>query len=214
MTELIIGGSGSGKSEYAENEAVKISGEHLIYLATMENHGAEAERRIKKHRKNRDGKGFFTVELPLNVGTLSDRMLNGEIRAEAGKSTVLLEALSSLLANEMFSAEARSDSDQGKKDRNALTKYVCNKILYDIRALSSGVKDLIIVSDDVFRDGRAYGGFTEEYMRALGFLHSEIAAFSDRVIEMVSGNAVIWKDRKALPGEDLGNKLHGPEKGV
>ena len=35
MIVLVIGGSGSGKSEYAENLAVSLRQDSLIYIATM-----------------------------------------------------------------------------------------------------------------------------------------------------------------------------------
>ena len=53
MLALIIGGAGSGKSEYAEKIAVRLAkeaGGPLVYLATMVSGGKEADARIRKHR--------------------------------------------------------------------------------------------------------------------------------------------------------------------
>ena len=68
MMVLVTGASGSGKSEYAEGVAVKLAGKgNLYYLATMRVYGEEGARRVERHRKLRAGKGFQTVECPVNV---------------------------------------------------------------------------------------------------------------------------------------------------
>ena len=62
MFVLINGGSGSGKSEYAENRAVMLSkkeGLLLYYIATMKPFGEEGKRRVERHRRLRSGKGYF-----------------------------------------------------------------------------------------------------------------------------------------------------------
>ncbi len=181
MLELVIGGSGSGKSEYAESEAQRLFSESsfngsLIYLATMENNGDEAAERIGRHRDRRKTKGFETVEMSSGVGALSEKRRDGQ-----GKPTVLLEALSNLLANEIFS--------YGPSDG----KNASERILKDINKLNAFCGNLVIVSDDVFRDGCSYSSETEEYMRSLAFLHRSIALSADRVIEVTAGNAVLWK---------------------
>ena len=69
MMELVTGGSGSGKSAYAESV---ICGKHrllcettenapLYYIADMIPYGRETEKKIKAHRKMRAGKGFVTL---------------------------------------------------------------------------------------------------------------------------------------------------------
>ena len=70
MLHLIIGGSGSGKSEYAENQAVLLSKKEdlsLYYIATMKPFGEEGKRRVERHRRLRSGKGFFTIEHYVNL---------------------------------------------------------------------------------------------------------------------------------------------------
>ena len=57
MLTLVIGGSASGKSEYAEQHVMSLNGAR-IYIATMEPFGKEAEDRISKHRQMRKNKGF------------------------------------------------------------------------------------------------------------------------------------------------------------
>ena len=62
MTVLILGGSGSGKSAYAEETALALAGEGAkYYLATMEAGDGEALERVNRHRQMRKGKGFVTL---------------------------------------------------------------------------------------------------------------------------------------------------------
>ncbi len=63
MMALVIGGSGSGKSSYAEELAVSLSSPAAkkYYLATMQVFGREGEQRVERHRALRRGKGFLPL---------------------------------------------------------------------------------------------------------------------------------------------------------
>lgn len=97
MLCLVTGSSGSGKSEWAEGKILEIAGEKKLYLATMRSFGAEGERRVKRHRALRAGKGFETIERAVDLTGIPPETLRG--------ATVLLEDLSNLIANEMFDPE-------------------------------------------------------------------------------------------------------------
>ena len=92
MFTLIIGGAASGKSALAERAAQTLPGEK-VYLATMEVFDAESRARVARHRAARAGKGFQTLEQPTAV----------DLTPLPAEANVLLEDLSNLLANEMFS---------------------------------------------------------------------------------------------------------------
>ena len=65
MITLVIGGSGSGKSAYAEQMAVKAAGNgSLYYVATMQVYDEEGKKKVERHQKMRAGKGFLTIEQP------------------------------------------------------------------------------------------------------------------------------------------------------
>ena len=64
MLYLITGGSGSGKSEYAENKLCELSkktNSSKVYLATMIPYGRETEEKINRHRQMRAKKNFQNV---------------------------------------------------------------------------------------------------------------------------------------------------------
>lgn len=88
MVAVVYGGASSGKSAYAESLALSLPGPH-VYAATMRRGGQEAARRIARHREQRVGKGFATVELA------------HEEFSENRAGTVLLEDVSNLVLNEL-----------------------------------------------------------------------------------------------------------------
>ena len=61
MLALVTGGSGSGKSAWAEDLVLSLGEGRRIYIATMYPFDEESHRRIERHRKMRAGKGFETV---------------------------------------------------------------------------------------------------------------------------------------------------------
>lgn len=65
---MITGGSGSGKSSYAEDCITKISKNcKKYYIATMQVFDEEGKQRIERHKNMRSGKNFKTIEQPCNV---------------------------------------------------------------------------------------------------------------------------------------------------
>ena len=62
MLHLITGGSGSGKSAYAEKQVLAAGEGRRIYIATMIPYGEEGRQRVERHRKLRQEKQFETLE--------------------------------------------------------------------------------------------------------------------------------------------------------
>ena len=177
MLILITGGSGSGKSAYAEKKAVSLSGKRLLYLATMDPYGEEGARRIARHRKLRKGKGFETVERSSHLGLLAPDFWRG--------ATVLLEDLSNLLANEMFSGEPVGEADLGLADR----------IFEDILAVVENCDHLVVVTNDIFSDGEELTQETALFCSGLGYLNRLLAERADEVTEVVYGIPVTVQSR-------------------
>ena len=165
MIALITGGSGCGKSTYAEKLVSQLPAQNRVYIATMQVYDAESRIRVARHRAQRADKGFVTVECP--------RDLDGAHIEPDG--TALLEDLPNLLANEMF--------DGGSAER----------IFPAIMALSRQCRDLIIATNDVFCDGVVYPDSTQEYIRRLAALNCRIARVADYVAEVVYSIPVTLK---------------------
>lgn len=187
MIRLITGGSASGKSEYAEAEAIRLRasspGAHLFYVATMWNDGAEAMERIERHRMLRRGKGFATLECPLNMEQAVDTV------EQYPGSVVLLECLSNLAANVMFAPEAEALQAEGTKF-DVWEEECFTRISEDIDRLAMHCGTLLIVTNEIFSDGVLYDDMTKAYIRLMGRLNQYYAAKSERVTEVVYGIAV------------------------
>lgn len=176
MIMLMIGGSGSGKSAYAEDYMISLSQEKKkYYIATMQVYDTEGGQKVERHRMLRSGKGFSTIEQPTDIEKAVEKM-------EAGKGTALLECISNLTANEMFA--------QGV----ALTEEaVANKIVKGIETLSKELIHLVIVSNNVFEDGKVYDKNTMAYIRAMGRINEKLAELADEVVEVVVGIPLVVK---------------------
>ncbi len=177
MFIVVTGGSGSGKSEYAEEKTVsvfeKVFAENLIYAATMRPFGQDALFRIKRHRNMRKGKGFVTVECFSCIESLE--RLSG---LTLYKSVVLLECLSNLVANEMF-----------LEDGSVLgVSTVTDRVIKGLKFLVRKCAGLIVVTNEIFSDGLVeYDDLTLNYIKALGNVNRFIALSADSVVEVVCG---------------------------
>lgn len=171
MFTLVTGGSGSGKSEYAEGlteswETPK------IYIATMFPYDRESEKKIQRHREMRRHKGFHTVECFTG--------LSGLCLPEG--SHVLLDCMSNLAANEMYM-------------ENGAGSRTVKEILSGVEKLLMKAEDVCIVTNEIFSDGMEYAPETVRYQEYLGLLNCRMAQMADQVVEVVCGIPIEQKGR-------------------
>lgn len=169
MLLFVYGGSGSGKSEYAEQRILEAGEMPRYYVATMEPFGEEGKKRIERHRKLRDGKGFTTVECATHIEGL--RLPE--------KGAVLLEDLSNLLANEIWSENGRGWSQD-------LAEDICQTI----ERLADEQQMFVVVGNDIHRDSEAQTPEIEQYVSLLAECQTRLAALADEVVEVVCGIAI------------------------
>lgn len=150
------------------------------YIATMQIYDEEGQKKVDRHRKLRQGKGFITIENPTNVDLCFENLFCAQSRV------ALLECMSNLVANEMFGEGGIHE-----------TKEVITKITEDIRKLSEKLEHLVIVTNNVFEDGICYDASTMEYLKALGSINCKIAEFADEVTEVVVGIPVVIKKKES-----------------
>ena len=182
MIHLVTGGSGSGKSAYAETLACRI-GQKRIYLATMQPYGREGRARIERHRAMRLGKGFETAEEPCALDRLS-------VPEDA---CVLLEDVPNLTANLLFGAGEGRFPDPGGEAEEART---ADAVLLQIRTVAERCSALVAVTGEVFSDGLTYSDETTRYMRILARINRALAASADTVTEVVCGIPLVLKGSK------------------
>lgn len=166
MITYIYGGVSSGKSEYAE-ELISREFNKKIYLATMENTGEYAGKRVEKHLLQREGKGFFTIEEPRHIKDLN-------IYED---DNILLEDLTNLLSNNLF-------NEAGLKNN---FKEITEEIFSDIITLKDRCNSVFIVGNDIFSTERNQSKELDIFIDCLYSLHTKIIEVADRVIEVVYG---------------------------
>lgn len=206
MIHLVTGGSGSGKSEYAENwltgrnkrrkytkdgltgrnvqEASGVNGEEkqkkdgtYIYIATMQPYTEETLKKIERHHRLRAGKGFRTLEKYTDLAEL-------EIPKNQG---ILLECISNLVANELYREDGTLNDLKETKE----------KVLAGVRRLSNSTTRLVIVTNEVNADINGYSEETEKYRECIGMVNQSLAELADIVTEVVYGIPVcIRKEQK------------------
>lgn len=184
MITLVTGGCGSGKSEYAEELAAGSGRPCKWYVATMEVWGDEDRRKVERHRKQRAGKGFHTIERPRGLEAL-------RIPGSPEQTAVLLECVSNLTANEMFGGETLPDCGQ---ERAATAGEA---VVAGIRSLACQAAELVVVTNEVGLDGISYEAETMEYIRLMGRVNQRLAKLADRVVEVVYGIPVVLKENGA-----------------
>lgn len=168
MKILITGGSASGKSQYAERVAAALPGPRF-YIATMRPWDKECEARIEKHRRQRAGLGFETVE---HYGDLRSLRL-------PARGTALLECMSNLTANVLYAPSP--------------PEHPLEAVRAGLRALADQCGHLIVVTNEVFSDGIAYDESLTDYLRLLAGLNEQIGRDFDHVIEVVCGIPIAHK---------------------
>ena len=196
MMELVTGGSGSGKSAYAETVICEKHRQRcstaqnppLYYIADMIPYGRETEKKIEVHRKMRAGKGFVTLEwyvdLPVRISAPDSPDLKG--------SCTLLECVSNLTANEMY--EPGGAENTGKDTAESIIKGV--------RMLKDQCAHLVVVTNDVFRESVPDPEEMTAYKDNLAAVNRALAKMADRVTEVVFGVPVRIKT-----GSDIASRI-------
>lgn len=176
MTVLITGGAKNGKSDFAQELAVKLAdgGPHY-YVATMIPCDEEDRDRIRRHLKSREGLDFETLECGRNILSC----LNGSNT----DGTFLLDSTTALLMNELFPDPTGDTLDEAAALRCA----------DDLAAFVRSVKHAVIVSDAIYADAARYDKVTNIYRKCLAHIDRTLAAVCDTVIEVVTGNLIIHK---------------------
>lgn len=180
MFMLVIGGAASGKSAFAE-ACCAACGAPALYVATMEPFGEEAAARIERHRAQRAGAGFVTLECPRDLA-----------RADLGTYAVaLIDDIGNLAANELF-APTRPDTRADRGDA------VCDRVAAGVERVRAACGRVVAVTCDVSSDGVDYDEETRAWQRSLACINARLADVADCVVEVVCGIPVWVKGDEGI----------------
>ncbi|MDQ6979532.1 MAG: bifunctional adenosylcobinamide kinase/adenosylcobinamide-phosphate guanylyltransferase [Mariprofundaceae bacterium] len=162
-SSLILGGSRSGKSHYAEQRAV-LSGLPVTYIATAPHIADDAEwnQRIAEHRQRRPAT-WQTVEEPLNLArVLSDVEHSGRL--------LLVDCLSLWLSNLLYQQQNIEQAQQ----------ELCTM-------LTNYSSPLLLVSNEVGMGLVPEQAASRAFRDAQGCLNQAVAAAVDEVFFIAAG---------------------------
>ena len=148
----------------------------MVYIATMYPFDEEAFRKIDRHRELRKNKNFDTVECFTGLK---------HVTLEQKNTTVLLECMSNLTANEMYQEDGAGVQT---------VEAVCTGLDHLCRQAA----DVVVVSNEIFSDGMEYDAETMRYQQYLGKINQYIAAKADVVVEVVYGIPLVQKGEVSL----------------
>lgn len=173
MITLVTGGTKCGKSGYAEKLIDRLSCPKY-YIATINPVGDDAQEVIAKRMKMHTQKKYVTIECPRDIA-YADIPIG---------SAVIVEEIGRLCANEMF------------VDGRILRTV--DKIVSGLELIGAKASELVIVANDISRDGISYSPELMEYIKEMGEISRKITAFADNVIECVYSVPVALKGSALL----------------
>lgn len=156
---LVLGGARSGKSRFAEGLARGFDGTKT-YIATAEPFDEEMCQRIAKHREQRAGDGWETVEAPLDPASV--------IRTSHG--VVLLDCITVWLGNLMHH----------EKDIRAAVSDLSG-------ALNQSVARIVLVSNEVGLSIVPENAMARRFRDEQGFANQRLAEAADEVFFVAAG---------------------------
>ena len=178
MISVVIGKSNTGKSILAEKLALETGDAKVYYLATMNVMDDAGRERVAKHRKQREGKGFITIERQKDIAGILDEGGDGL------KATVLLECVANLVSNYIFD----DGFDITKCDADKTCEDIASKVAAEIKELSGKVHNLIIVTNEYDKDGEGYDDATRFYVRTLSRTNDLIKLFCNEIHDLLAGD--------------------------
>ena len=164
---LVLGGARSGKSAFAEQQAVG-TGLPAFYIATAEARDAEMAERIERHRARR-GADWTTIEEPLELAGALDAWI-------APQRVVLVDCLTLWLANLMAARHAIEDE----------MDVVCHM-------LRDADGPVVLVSNEVGLGIVPDNTLARRFRDEAGTMNRRIAAVASRVVFVAAGLPLVMK---------------------
>ena len=168
---LITGGSRSGKSAYAQSLAESIPSAGRTYVATCPVLDEEMHERIDRHRRLREGRGWQTVEAPVELARAV---------AEAAPGHVVLVDCLTLWINNLLYLAAQSGTGLDEDELAGLAEELA-------RSCRARTKPVILVTNEVGMSIVPDNALARRYRDLVGRCNQVLAAAADEVTLVACG---------------------------
>ncbi len=168
MKQLILGGARSGKSRYAEQQAMS-RGKSVIYIATATPGDAEMQSRISLHQQQRPAH-WALVEEPL-------KLVDVLLQHDASEHCLLVDCLTLWLSNHLAADEAGVEARQTEL----------------VEVLAKLKSDVLLVSNEVGQGIVPMNPLARKFVDESGRLHQRLAQACDGVVFLTAGIAQVLK---------------------
>jgi len=187
---LVLGGARSGKSTWAQRQALLHAGRQVLYVATALSNDHEMEARITRHRQDRAALGWRTYEVA--AGSLADAIT----AAPLNDIRLILLDCATLWISRLLWEGPDSESDEAAEQRLMAEAEAF------LRAWRAMGRDLIVVSNEVGWSVVPDTPLGRRFRDIQGRLNQRLAAAADEVVLMVAG-LPLWlkhpQPRKEVP---------------
>lgn len=166
---LVLGGARSGKTRWALEEARRLGGEGVTYVATADAGVSDDEmtRRIERHR----------TERPAAWQTVEEARDPAAALASARHEVVVLDCLTVLLSTHVVEAASEGEADEGGRDAT-------RRLLEEARSRPG---ELIVVSNEVGQGVVPAQSLGRWFRDVQGRANQEVASAAERVVLVVAG---------------------------
>lgn len=183
MIHFVLGGARSGKSRFAEQQALllaKQKQEQAVYIATATAIDDEMTSRISKHQDDRAKKGshWQLIECPLKLAELFTN-IEQEQSFKKKNHVYLVDCLTLWLNNQLFFQQQKNSEQQ--------EQHLKDEIVALITVLKAVSFDIVLVSNEVGLGVIPLGQSTRLYVDYCGWLNQKIAEIAEQVTLVTAG---------------------------
>ncbi|MCU7836839.1 MAG: bifunctional adenosylcobinamide kinase/adenosylcobinamide-phosphate guanylyltransferase [gamma proteobacterium symbiont of Taylorina sp.] len=177
MIHLVIGGARSGKSTFAEKQAMLVAASDrnpelkIVYIATASIKDDEMAQRIQHHQQSRP-KDWLLIEEPLALSNVISTHSHPN-------KTLIIECMTLWLTNWLCS----TNYEQWPLEKQAF-----------IDALMTSQSNIIIVSNEVGSGIVPLGKLSRDFVDQAGWLNQDLVEIADKVTLVVAGCAIALKE--------------------
>ncbi|MBE0582629.1 MAG: bifunctional adenosylcobinamide kinase/adenosylcobinamide-phosphate guanylyltransferase [Desulfofustis sp.] len=179
---LVVGGSRSGKSDYAQRRGEAINGRRC-FIATCTPLDQEMEERVTRHRDGRDPQRWITVEEPLRLAAI--------VELHPGYDVYLIDCLTLWISNLLHH---RPQATSGELE--ALVMEVTDELLARLSVASGSA---VLVSGEVGLGIVPENRLARLYRDLVGRCNQRVAARADEVVLVSCGLPLYLKPNKREP---------------